>query len=185
LKAAFALFEKGGVFFMHPAAIGIVLRPGAKPSSQEVLLVRRRDVPIWVLPGGGIDPGESAAEAALREVEEESGVCCQIERHSAHYTPLNRLTRHTDTFVCSVVEGSPKASDECSDARYFALDQLPQDYFPLHLYWLEDALQNRKEPIHRPITEVTYCSVLWGTLTHPRSALRYFWTRLGPGGRKN
>ncbi len=34
---------------------------------RNVLLVKRRDVPVWVLPGGGIDPGESPEDAAVRE----------------------------------------------------------------------------------------------------------------------
>ena len=40
----------------------------------EVLLVKRRDIPVWVLPGGGLDPDESEAEGAVREVLEETGL---------------------------------------------------------------------------------------------------------------
>ena len=40
----------------------------------EVLLVRRIDDGYWELPGGRIDVGESAAQAVIREVAEESGV---------------------------------------------------------------------------------------------------------------
>lgn len=37
--------------------------------SQQILLVKRKDVPLWDLPGGRVDPGESA----VREVLEETG----------------------------------------------------------------------------------------------------------------
>ena len=42
------------------------------------LLVRSRDGRHWVLPKGHIDPGESAEEAAVREVREEAGVVGKI-----------------------------------------------------------------------------------------------------------
>jgi len=40
----------------------------------KVLLLRRRDFDVWGLPGGYVDAGESIAEAALREVGEETGL---------------------------------------------------------------------------------------------------------------
>jgi 8-oxo-dGTP pyrophosphatase MutT (NUDIX family) len=41
-------------------------------------VVRSRDGQHWVLPKGHIDPGESAEQAALREVREEAGVVGEI-----------------------------------------------------------------------------------------------------------
>lgn len=40
---------------------------------QKLLLVKRRDVPVWVFPGGGIEKGETPERAVVREVFEESG----------------------------------------------------------------------------------------------------------------
>ncbi len=48
-----------------------------------VLLIRARDLrerPVWTLPKGTLAPGESSAEAALREVREETGWRCEIVR---------------------------------------------------------------------------------------------------------
>ena len=36
----------------------------------KVLLIKRLDIPVWVLPGGGLDPGESPEAGAVREVLE-------------------------------------------------------------------------------------------------------------------
>jgi 8-oxo-dGTP pyrophosphatase MutT (NUDIX family) len=44
----------------------------------EVAIVTSSSGVGWVLPKGMIDPGETAEEAALREVEEEAGVVCEV-----------------------------------------------------------------------------------------------------------
>ena len=48
-----------------------------------VLLIRARDLrnrPVWTLPKGTLNAGESSAEAALREVREETGYRCEVVR---------------------------------------------------------------------------------------------------------
>lgn len=65
--------------FTH--AGGLVVRHDGERDERDgerVLLVKSRDGRHWVLPKGHIDPGETAAEAAVREVREESGVIAEI-----------------------------------------------------------------------------------------------------------
>src|SRR5258706_1301746 len=60
------------------SAGGLVLDPDGR-----VLLIRARDLrnqPVWTLPKGALNPGESAADAALREVREETGWECEVVR---------------------------------------------------------------------------------------------------------
>jgi 8-oxo-dGTP pyrophosphatase MutT (NUDIX family) len=48
-----------------------------------VLLIRARDLrnqPVWTLPKGALNPGESSVDAALREVREETGYRCELVR---------------------------------------------------------------------------------------------------------
>jgi ADP-ribose pyrophosphatase YjhB (NUDIX family) len=47
----------------------------------KVLLIRARDLrnqPVWTLPKGALNPGESGTDAALREVREETGWECEV-----------------------------------------------------------------------------------------------------------
>ena len=68
------------------AAGGVVVRDG------QVLLVHRPRYDDWTLPKGKLDPGESFQEAAVREVEEETGLRCTLGRElpSSEYTAKGR-----------------------------------------------------------------------------------------------
>ncbi len=54
------------------SAGGVVYRPGA--AGPEVLLVERKRFADWSLPKGHLEPGETPEAAALREIEEETGI---------------------------------------------------------------------------------------------------------------
>ncbi len=59
------------------AAGGVVLREIG--GGVEILLVHRPKYDDWSFPKGKLDAGESFAEAALREVREETGLSCRLE----------------------------------------------------------------------------------------------------------
>jgi 8-oxo-dGTP diphosphatase len=61
------------------AAGGVVLRAG-DDGALEVLLVHRPKYDDWTLPKGKLEPGETHEAAALREVEEETGLACALGR---------------------------------------------------------------------------------------------------------
>ncbi|MGX1193415.1 NUDIX hydrolase [Metabacillus sp. SLBN-84] len=56
-----------------------------KNNEGNILLVKRRDYPIWDLPGGRADPGELLEECAVREAEEETGCCIKIAAKIGEY----------------------------------------------------------------------------------------------------
>jgi 8-oxo-dGTP pyrophosphatase MutT (NUDIX family) len=49
-------------------------------SRNKILLVKRRDIPVWVIPGGRVEKGETSERAAVRETKEESGFDIKIIR---------------------------------------------------------------------------------------------------------
>ena len=64
---------------MPSAAGGVVFRAG-DDGALEVLLVHRPKYDDWTLPKGKLEPGETHEAAALREVEEETGLACMLGR---------------------------------------------------------------------------------------------------------
>jgi len=53
--------------------------------SRYVLLVKARDKSNWQLPGGRLEPGETPAQAVIREVKEETGLRAQVGRLTGRY----------------------------------------------------------------------------------------------------
>ena len=97
---------------------------------ERVLLVRHTYAPGWYLPGGGVDRGESAEGAAVRELREEGGI-------APHGRPrLHGFFRHgpREHVACYLVRGHERAAAEnhelmreIAEAAFFPLDALPPD----------------------------------------------------------
>ena len=94
-----------------------------------VLLHRRTDNGRWALPGGAIEIGETADQAVVREVREETGYEVEVLRLVGVYSdPRHTTIRYPDgnissyvalAFACRVIGGSPALSDETSAVEWF------------------------------------------------------------------
>ena len=105
-------------------AVGVVCLKG-----EEVLLIRRGTPPRvgeWSLPGGRIEPGERLADAALRELREETGVAAELiglidvvdglfPEAGRHYVLIDYAALWTG--------GEPTAGDDAAEAAFFPLDE--------------------------------------------------------------
>jgi 8-oxo-dGTP pyrophosphatase MutT (NUDIX family) len=66
-----------------------------RDATGRLLLVRRSDTLNWELPGGKVDLGESAVQAVMREVFEESGVHIRVLGLSGVYTDPGHIMVYT------------------------------------------------------------------------------------------
>jgi 8-oxo-dGTP diphosphatase len=155
-----------------PAAIGIILNK----KQTHILLVKRCDVPVWVLPGGGVEGNESPEQTVKREIEEETGYQVRILRKCAEYSPINRLAAFTSVFICHIESGQKLLSQETADVAFHSIHALPTSFFPLHRIWLKEALSH-SGLIRRSLTEVSYYSLCKYFMSHPWQVLRFSWTR--------
>lgn len=155
-----------------PAAIGIILND----DRTQVLLIKRHDVPVWVLPGGGVECDETPEEALIREIQEETGYQVQIVRKCAEYYPINQLAAFTSLFICQIQSGENRLSSETAAIGFYPLSRLPSALFHVHAKWLKEALTSRSL-IQRPLTEISYGALCKYFLRHPWQVLRFAWTR--------
>lgn len=111
----------------HVPCVGALVRDGAG----RLLLVRRANEPgrgLWSLPGGRVEPGESAEQALVREVREETGLLVtvgplvgRVERPGPGGVVYD-IADH----VCRAVGGTLRAGDDAAEVRWVdALAALP------------------------------------------------------------
>ena len=99
-----------------------------------VFLIRHTYVPGWHLPGGGVEVAETAQHALEREIREECAIALAgpAALRSVHF---NRQSSRRDHVLFYVVSDfrviAPKMPDrEIAEARFFPLDNLPENTTP-------------------------------------------------------
>ena len=115
----------------------------------KILLTRREDNNQWCLPSGGMEPGESASEACIREVEEETGLQVTIKRLIGVYTTPHELIVYQDgnrfqlvalCFEAEIVGGELRLSCETTEYGYFSYQEIQElDLLLNHTQRIKDA----------------------------------------------
>ncbi len=109
-----------------------------------VFLVRHTYLSGWYLPGGGVDRGESAETAVVRELREEGGILCTA-RPLLHGFHRNGRRDHVACYVVrafTVGPLPPAAHWEIAEAGFFPLDRLPEGTTPATRARLREVLAN-------------------------------------------
>lgn len=116
----------GHVVFFSPnvAVIALILQ------ADKILLVKRANDPkrgLWVLPAGFMEWNEDPAEAARREVLEETGLTVQIDRLlDVFHTPDDGgLADIVIGYAAHITGGQLQAADDAEEAGWFSNDDVP------------------------------------------------------------
>ena len=83
----------------------------------------------WSFPSGFVDSGEILEQAAVREVEEETGLKVRVDRLLGVYSSEGERTVFV-AYAGSIIGGRLEAGEECLEVASFPLDRLPELAFP-------------------------------------------------------
>ena len=113
------------------AAGGLVLR-GDRNGGVDIALVHRRAYDDWEFPKGKLHPGETEPDAALREVEEETGLRCWLGREigTSSYVDVRGRPKIVRYWEMSPVGGEFGPGHEIDDVRWLALAETRDAFRP-------------------------------------------------------
>ena len=132
------------------APISLGVRLLALNERGEVLLVRHTYLPGLALPGGGVEPGETCREAAMREAEEEAGLEFAAPPVLFHLY-LNRKLENRDHVALFVARGvrqprPPAPRPEILSTGFHSPDALPHDVTPATRQRIGEVLGGETPP---------------------------------------
>ncbi|PKM63327.1 MAG: ADP-ribose pyrophosphatase [Firmicutes bacterium HGW-Firmicutes-21] len=119
----------------------------------EILLQLRNDNKCWAYPGGGINVDETAEDAAVRELYEETGLKANIiqllnvfsGKDMHHIYPNGDEVSNVDiVYICKDYTGELKPDYlESNELRFFSADNLPDNISPLAVRGLKAYISQR------------------------------------------
>jgi 8-oxo-dGTP diphosphatase len=106
------------------AAGGVVVRRDEEGHTR-VAVIHRPKYMDWSLPKGKLEKGEEWQEAALREVQEETGYRCEAGVELSHVSYLDRKGRRklVRYWLMEPIKGEFKAHDEVDELRWLTPDE--------------------------------------------------------------
>lgn len=139
--------------YPHPAVTTDCVIFGFDGTKLKILLIRRGIDPYkgkWALPGGFLNPEETAETGALRELKEETNLESAYIEQFHTYSDPDRDPRErviTIAYLALVKLQEVKGGDDAAEAQWFPVNEVPQLAFD-HDVILRDALSRLRERIH-------------------------------------
>jgi len=100
------------------------------PDEIEIALIHRPKYEDWSFPKGKLDPGETAVVAALREVQEETGIRGRLGRHLGALTypiPGHRRLKRVEYWAAEVRDGEFAANSEVDEMRWLPVSEVADE----------------------------------------------------------
>ncbi|MGI9372602.1 MAG: NUDIX domain-containing protein [Hyphomicrobiales bacterium] len=129
-RRIFKLVSKGVLhpYFRLRRGLTLGVRVAVRDPQGRVLLVRHTYAPGWMFPGGGVEQGETATEAAVREIHEEAGIVAQsdLKLFGLYGNDHNFAGDHVALYILDDWRQERVNSGlEISAHEFFARDALP------------------------------------------------------------
>ena len=143
----------GKELLVLPSVTGIIF-----DDRDRILLVRQSDGAVWSAPGGSIDPNETPADAVVREVWEETGLCTEPIRLLGVYGGPSCVVTYSNgdrtsyvmaVFECKVCGGALRIeSDETTAAEFVAAVDLSEYHTSPWIQHILPGLYDRSRGLH-------------------------------------
>ncbi len=116
------------------------------------MLAKRKDYPLWDLPGGTLDENETLENCAIRETQEETGYIISIKQKiGEYYQPQYDDMQHL--FLGELQGGSPiENGPETEKVKWFSLNRLPLLMIPNRRKQIHNYLLHKETIIKDSIT---------------------------------
>lgn len=133
--------------------IGVGVGALIENESGQVFLSRRgpkakNERGLWEFPGGGVEFGETLAQALCREMQEEYGIELEVNELLDvvdHILPDEGQHWVSPTYLCQVRSGEPRIlePEKCAEIGWFDLDAIPAELTQITRLNLEHYLKRR------------------------------------------
>ena len=119
-----------------------------------ILFQRRTDNGRWGLIGGLVEMNETYAQAALREIREETGLEVQLESFLGIFHNHNMVWSNGDAahvisamFTARILSGEPRIDEESYELRFFGKEELPDVFAEDHIAALDAYFRGVRYPL--------------------------------------
>ncbi|RSM45197.1 NUDIX domain-containing protein [Amycolatopsis balhimycina DSM 5908] len=114
-------------------SIAVAVSAFIQDDEGRILMIKRTDNDLYSIPGGQLELGETLAEAAVREVREETGIECEVAEVIGLYSDPKHVIAYDDgevrqefsiCFRATAVDGTLKTSKESKEVLWVSIEQL-------------------------------------------------------------